>query len=51
MKTGYKPPNKRKYFHTKKKINTKASTYLKNRIDLIHNRKQKRTSENIIKIL
>ncbi|MCJ2513754.1 MAG: hypothetical protein LN408_04855 [Candidatus Thermoplasmatota archaeon] len=42
MKTGYKPPNKRKYFHTKKKIDTQDSTYLKNRIDLILNREHKR---------
>lgn len=50
MKTRYKTPFKRKIFHTKQKIDTKDSTFLKKRIDLIINKKsiRKERSETLI---
>lgn len=42
MKTSYKTPIKKRYFHTNKIIDTKDSSYLKKRIDIIRNKKKMR---------
>jgi len=49
MKASYQPPNKKKYFHTNKKIDTKDSSYLKKRVDIIIKKKNKR--KNHFKLL
>jgi hypothetical protein len=41
MKTRYKPPVKRKYFHTAKKINSKNISLKKKKIELINQKKYK----------
>ena len=46
IKTSYKTPIKKKYFHTNKKIDTKDSSYLKKRIEIIHNKKIKRKKQH-----
>jgi hypothetical protein len=46
MKTSYKKPNNKKFFHTNKKIDIKDSSYLKNRIDILNNKKYKRKKKS-----
>ena len=42
MKPSYKPPLKRKYFHTERKLETKDATFLKKKIELLNQKKLKR---------
>ncbi len=41
MKPSYKPPLKRKYFHTERKLETKDATFLKKKIELLNQKKLK----------
>jgi len=41
MRPRYKPPLKRKYFHTKRKIDKKDMTFLKKKIEVIKQQKIK----------
>jgi hypothetical protein len=42
MKPSYKPPLKRKYFHRKRKVETKDTTFLKKKIELLNQKRLKR---------
>jgi hypothetical protein len=42
MKPSYKPPLKRKYFYTERKLETKDTTFLKKKIELLNQKKLKR---------
>ena len=45
MRPRYKPPLKKKYFHTKRKTDKKDMISLKNKIEIIHQKKVKRELE------
>jgi len=42
MKTSYKPPSKRKYFHKERKLETKDAAFLKKKIELLNQKKLKK---------
>jgi hypothetical protein len=44
MRPSYKPPVNKKYFHTKRKIDKKDMIFLKNKIEII---KQKRIKKEL----
>jgi len=46
IKTNYKTPVKKRYFHTNKKFDIKDSTYLKKKIDIMNNKKMKRKKQH-----
>ena len=41
MKPSYKPPLKRKYFHTERRLETKDAAFLKKKIELLNQKKLK----------
>jgi len=46
MKPSYRPPLKRKYFHTERKLETKDTTFLKKKIELLNQKKLKRKQKH-----
>ena len=45
MRPRYKPPLKRKYFHTKRKIDKKDMAFLKKKIEVMQQKKIKKELE------
>ena len=46
MRPRYKPPLKRRYFHSKPKIDKKDMVFVKNKIDTLHYKRIKQELEN-----
>ena len=51
MRPSYKPPVNKKYFHTKRKIEKKDMIFLKNKIEIIKQKKIKKELEEKENIL